>query len=61
MERRTIIRALLACTLLTAAACAGDPLAPQSEAPDSNNPPTTCRTPAPEPGMTCRGEVWSWS
>ena len=60
MERRTIIRALLACSLLlTAAACAGDPLAPRTEEPDSKT--STCRTPAPEPGMVCRGDVWGWN
>lgn len=56
MEPRTIIRALLACSLLlSAAACSGDPVSPQTDEPSS------CSAPAPREGMVCFGDTWGWN
>ncbi len=60
MKRRRRLSVLLVCTFLSLdTACAGDPIAPfeEPEEPEASG----CRTPAPEEGMICRGDVWGWN
>ncbi|HYV96549.1 MAG TPA: hypothetical protein VE967_03745 [Gemmatimonadaceae bacterium] len=57
MLRRRLIHAFAFVAIIAAATACTDTVAP---ADDPEHPGTPCSQPAPEPGMTCRSDVWTW-
>jgi hypothetical protein len=54
---RRFIRAFAFVSIFAAATACGSITA--ADEPDSD-PPANCTSPAPEPGMVCRGDTWAW-